>query len=264
MRIASLSTALLAIAMIAAAAPAAPAQHTFGPPELATPIAAAADGVTAVTAPSATPDTAVLVTVLNEMYADAAIYLVRSNTPGGRVATITGHDHGTFALSRAQALAGSDISFLVHFIGASSRPLQTDNISPAAGDHYTITLGPLPNVTFTAMADGDVALEPPNTGPACAPARDGKLRYASGSKRGRLCRHTGVLEAFQRTHPCPSTHKTSGACPGFVKDHRIPLSCARPREDLDVVSNLQWQSAAAGKAKDRWELDCARARRAAQ
>ena len=64
-----------------------------------------------------------------------------------------------------------------------------------------------------------------------------------------------VTREFQREHPCPSTGKTSGACPGYRKDHIVPLGCRGP----DAVSNLQWQTVAAAKAKDRWELrGCAR------
>ena len=59
-----------------------------------------------------------------------------------------------------------------------------------------------------------------------------------------------VTREFQREHPCPSTGKTSGACPGYRKDHVDPLACGGP----DTVQNLQWQTAAAAKAKDRWEL----------
>jgi len=58
-----------------------------------------------------------------------------------------------------------------------------------------------------------------------------------------------VTRAFQRTHPCPSTGKRYGPCPGWIKDHRIAL-CAG---GSDSVSNLQWQSTADAKAKDLWE-----------
>ena len=58
-----------------------------------------------------------------------------------------------------------------------------------------------------------------------------------------------VAREFQRQHPCPSTAKTSGACPGYRKDHMVPLVCGGP----DAVANLQWQTIAAAKAKDRWE-----------
>lgn len=57
---------------------------------------------------------------------------------------------------------------------------------------------------------------------------------------------------FMRTHPCPSTGKTVGACPGYVVDHIIPLQCCGP----DKASNMQWQSVAEGKKKDRAEGKC--------
>lgn len=70
-------------------------------------------------------------------------------------------------------------------------------------------------------------------------------------------RHTSreVAREFQRKHPCPSTGRPSGACPGYVKDHIIPLACRGP----DIVSNMQWQTVEAAKAKDAWELqNCGR------
>jgi hypothetical protein len=58
-----------------------------------------------------------------------------------------------------------------------------------------------------------------------------------------------VTREFQREHPCPSTGKPSGACPGYRKDHVKPLACGGP----DAVWNLQWQTVAEARAKDRWE-----------
>ena len=64
-----------------------------------------------------------------------------------------------------------------------------------------------------------------------------------------------VKHEFQRQHPCPSTERPTGRCPGYIKDHVVPLGCGGP----DAVANLQWQTVAAAKAKDRWELKaCAR------
>ena len=62
-------------------------------------------------------------------------------------------------------------------------------------------------------------------------------------------RSSTVKHEFQRQHPCPSTGRTTGACPGYIKDHVVPLDCGGP----DAVANLQWQTAAAAKAKDKWE-----------
>jgi hypothetical protein len=54
---------------------------------------------------------------------------------------------------------------------------------------------------------------------------------------------------FQRLHPCPSTGKPTGACPGYVVDHIVPLK----RGGLDAPSNMQWQTVAEANAKDRIE-----------
>jgi len=58
-----------------------------------------------------------------------------------------------------------------------------------------------------------------------------------------------VKHEFQRQHPCPSTGRPTGACPGYVKDHIRALACGGP----DSVANMQWQTVAAAKAKDKWE-----------
>lgn len=58
-----------------------------------------------------------------------------------------------------------------------------------------------------------------------------------------------VKHEFQRLHPCPSTGSPTGRCPGYIKDHIVTLACGGP----DSVGNLQWQTTAAARAKDRWE-----------
>jgi len=50
-------------------------------------------------------------------------------------------------------------------------------------------------------------------------------------------------------HPCPSTGSTAGHCPGYVVDHIVPLK----RGGADSPENMQWQTAAEAKAKDRVE-----------
>ena len=67
---------------------------------------------------------------------------------------------------------------------------------------------------------------------------------------GRIIRRSPESKrAFRRSHPCPSTGKTSGACPGYVIDHIQPLK----RAGADAPNNMQWQTVAAAKAKDRVE-----------
>jgi hypothetical protein len=68
-------------------------------------------------------------------------------------------------------------------------------------------------------------------------------------------RSASVKHEFQLTHPCPATGLASGACPGYVKDHIVPLACGGP----DAVSNMQWQTIREARAKDKWEANgCAR------
>jgi hypothetical protein len=64
------------------------------------------------------------------------------------------------------------------------------------------------------------------------------------NKRSRAAR-----DAFEREHPCPSTGKRSGRCPGYVVDHVNALACG----GVDAPSNMQWQTTAAAKMKDKTE-----------
>lgn len=76
------------------------------------------------------------------------------------------------------------------------------------------------------------------------------LRLSSG----KIYRNPDVIVQFRRAHPCPSTGRRSGPCPGWAVDHVIPLaSCG-----CDAMLNLQWlpvatKSARGALAKDRWE-----------
>lgn len=54
---------------------------------------------------------------------------------------------------------------------------------------------------------------------------------------------------FKHLNPCPATGATSGPCPGFIIDHITPLACG----GADYPTNMQWQSTAAARAKDKWE-----------
>jgi hypothetical protein len=57
---------------------------------------------------------------------------------------------------------------------------------------------------------------------------------------------------FVQTHACPSTHKHRLPCPGYIVDHVVPL-CAG---GADYPGNMQWQTVAEAKAKDKeeWRL----------
>jgi len=66
---------------------------------------------------------------------------------------------------------------------------------------------------------------------------------------GKIAREPRQTNAFKKQHPCPSTGKTSGSCPGYVIDHVTPLK----RGGADSPSNMQWQTEAAAKQKDKVE-----------
>jgi 5-methylcytosine-specific restriction endonuclease McrA len=76
--------------------------------------------------------------------------------------------------------------------------------------------------------------------------------YAAGVPRdshGRIKRSEHAKNEFKHGNPCPSTGKSSGACPGYVVDHVVPLK----RGGADKPDNMQWQTVEAAKAKDRVE-----------
>jgi hypothetical protein len=62
-------------------------------------------------------------------------------------------------------------------------------------------------------------------------------------------RSTSAKAEFHAQHPCPATGRTRGACPGYVIDHRVALACG----GADRPQNMQWQTAADARRKDRWE-----------
>lgn len=82
-------------------------------------------------------------------------------------------------------------------------------------------------------------------------------RYCPPIRRGAnggIHRSAGIVAAFKREHPCPSTGLSVGRCDGWQIDHVIPLaSCG-----CDAVSNMQWlpvqiKTCKGEFCKDRWE-----------
>lgn len=69
-------------------------------------------------------------------------------------------------------------------------------------------------------------------------------------------RSPSVRAEFMRLHPCPSTGKPRGACPGWQVDHITPLKCG----GADAVGNLQWLTIQAHKDKTKAEAKLCRKR----
>ncbi len=65
----------------------------------------------------------------------------------------------------------------------------------------------------------------------------------------RIERSAIEVRAFQRHNPCPATGQRRGTCPGYVIDHIQALACG----GADATGNMQWQTKADAKAKDKWE-----------
>lgn len=56
-------------------------------------------------------------------------------------------------------------------------------------------------------------------------------------------------DQFVREQACPATGAHKLPCPGWIIDHVIALCVGGP----DKAWNMQWQTVADAKAKDRWE-----------
>ena len=53
---------------------------------------------------------------------------------------------------------------------------------------------------------------------------------------GRIARNAAARRDFRRVSPCPATGKTTGACPGYQIDHRVPLG----KGGADDPANMEW------------------------
>jgi len=90
------------------------------------------------------------------------------------------------------------------------------------------------------------------TGQSCSLALVSVLVFlgaASPSVDARIKRSQSAIVEFKSQHPCPATGAPKGPCKGYVIDHIQPLACG----GSDSPINMQWQSIADGKAKDKWE-----------
>ena len=94
---------------------------------------------------------------------------------------------------------------------------------------------------FCAAAGGATRAVAPHAHVKAAPKRP--------AKRPAIKRSAAAKSAFERTNPCPSTGRSSGACKGYIVDHVKPLACG----GADAPNNMQWQTVAAAKAKDKVE-----------
>ena len=86
----------------------------------------------------------------------------------------------------------------------------------------------------------------PKTPKASKPKRQSSTQPAVSTARdanGRIQRSAAARHAFARQTGFPHGR------PGYVIDHIVPLACG----GADAPSNMQWQTIAAGKLKDKKE-----------
>jgi hypothetical protein len=66
---------------------------------------------------------------------------------------------------------------------------------------------------------------------------------------GKIARSPHARTEFKKANPCPYTGRTHGTCPGYVIDHVKALK----RGGAHRPSNMQWQTKAEAKEKDKRE-----------
>ena len=76
------------------------------------------------------------------------------------------------------------------------------------------------------------------------------LTLLSTSAEAEYHRSQKAKAIFKYAHPCPASGRTKGSCRGYIIDHIKPIACG----GADDPSNMQWQTKAESKAKDKWEL----------
>lgn len=104
--------------------------------------------------------------------------------------------------------------------------------------------GPTANSARSASSRSHSAKAKPA---ARAPKSKKACATCARDSHGRIKRSPAAKRSFQASHPCPSTGKTAGGCKGYVIDHVKPLACG----GADAPSNMQWQTTAGAKAKDK-------------
>ncbi len=162
------------------------------------------------------------------------------------------------ARSSGSRHSSSSSSSSSHRSSSSSKPVHVRGYTKKDGTYVAPHDRSAPG-TADHNSPSPSAYHAPSTSPYSHPYRNGHLAsgYAAHQSvhlgsNGKIKRSAAAKDAFKRQHPCPANGHASGSCPGYVIDHVSPLECG----GADDPSNMQWQTVADGKAKDKTERYC--------
>jgi hypothetical protein len=173
------------------------------------------------------------------------------------------HNHAVMEMSRTGARHWVRAAICIVSLMAASSALAS-NVRPSRGSRPAHARG---SHSYRSQSHSRHPARPYSTryrtsrtsarSTAGAHPRSGHSRATRSSpyrrrSHGHIKRSAAARQAFKREHPCPSTGRRSGVCPGFVIDHVRPLECG----GADDPGNMQWQTTAAAKAKDKTERYC--------
>lgn len=139
-----------------------------------------------------------------------------------------------------------------HATRGSRGPVSVRGYSTKTGKHVRPHTRSLPGTksgghSSSAISRGSSTSGRPSTAPAAARVARPRPTYCATCKRdgdGTIHRSEAAKDRFQRQNPCPVTGKTSGPCPGYQIDHKIPLS----KGGADAPANMRWLSEQQHKA----------------
>lgn len=155
-----------------------------------------------------------------------------------------GHSgHGYSSPSGSQHVSGytrRDGTYVAPYTRSAPDGIRSNNLGYSGGG-YSSSHSAVSNNERSTYDDVKRQLHP-----TTQPTYSGSV---ARDNNGKIIRSQEAKSDFKRQQPCPSTGATSGACPGYVIDHVTPLK----RGGADAPSNMQWQTTAEAKAKDRWE-----------
>jgi hypothetical protein len=149
--------------------------------------------------------------------------------------------HGTHSSSSHSRSARSPSSRTT-----SSKPVHVRSYTKKNGTRVAAHDRALPHNRSTTTARTTRTAAPSasmSTATRATSPRTTSAGAASLTTNGRIVRSEAAKRAFEAQSGFPHGR------PGYVVDHIRPLACG----GADVPANMQWQTAAEAKAKDKWE-----------